>query len=91
MSGGYLGSAMSDDDHGACHPKMPGQRGCEKMGLAPGQLQRKPDEYLSRMGACPDFFTASKACPRRVSSELPNDPTLERTEFFAGNVGTAGF
>ncbi len=28
------------------------------MRLAPGQLPRKPEEYLSREGAWPDFFTA---------------------------------
>ena len=27
------------------------RRGCEKMGLALGQLLTKPDEYLSREGA----------------------------------------
>ena len=48
------------------------------MGLAPGQLLTKHDEYLSREGACPNFFTASELRLRWVPKlELRNQDNRE--------------
>ena len=46
------------------------QRGCEKGGLAPSQLPRKPDKYISYQGACPNFFTAFQKFQFSVHREL---------------------